>query len=157
MAADKWWVERGQRVVFKFEEQQFDLEVPAQVDGEGRDLAIAVPSDPESVREDLLFFLPLGFSCLGCSDDFVVQDGKARLLRVFPPEAFLFSFVIDPNGEVPSGLIQLTEDGAVMQVRSPAALRVCFGALGSDVFLRSLAREIRQRRVESSGIRRRSR
>ena len=57
--------QRGQRVVFKFGEQQFDLEVPAQVDGEGRDLAIAVPSDPDSVREDLLFFLPLGFSRLG--------------------------------------------------------------------------------------------
>ena len=81
----------------------------------------------------MLFFWPLGFTAVWdscCSDDFVVQDGKARLLRVFPPEAFLFSFVIDPNGEVPSGLIQLTEDGAVMQVRSPAALRVCFGALG---------------------------
>ncbi len=52
-------------MVFKFEEQQFDLEVPAQVDGEGRDLAIAVPSDPESVR-DFLFVLPLGFICLGC-------------------------------------------------------------------------------------------
>ena len=65
MAADKWFVvERGQRVVFKFGEQQFDLEVPAQVDGEGRDLAIAVPSDPESVR-DFFFVLPLGFICLG--------------------------------------------------------------------------------------------
>ena len=152
--------QRGQRVVFKFEEQQFDLEVPAQVDGEGRDLAIAVPSDPDSVRT----CLPLGLSRLGffvALTPFVAQGGKARLLRVFPPEAFLFSFVIDPNGEVPSGLIQLTEDGAVMQVRSAAALSsllFCFvGSDGDGVFLRSLAREIRQRRVESSGIRRRSR
>ena len=148
--------QRGQRVVFKFEEQQFDLEVPAQVDGEGRDLAIAVPSDPESVREP---FLPLGLSRLGffvALTPFVAQGGKARLLRVFPPEAFLFSFVIDPNGEVPSGLIQLTEDGAVMQVRPPAALSsllfCCVGLMATVFFCAALhARSARgaSSRVES--------
>ena len=147
--------QRGQRVVFKFEERQFDLEVPAQVDGEGRDLAIAVPSDPDSVRT----FSPLGLIRLGffvVLTPFVAQGGKARLLRVFPPEAFLFSFVIDPNGEVPSGLIQLTEDGAVMQVRSAAALSsllFCFvGSDGDGVFCAALhARSARgaSSRVES--------
>ena len=58
--------QRGQRVVFKFGEQQFDLEVPAQVEGEGRDLAIAVPSDPDSVRDFFfLFFAARVYSCLG--------------------------------------------------------------------------------------------
>ena len=85
-----------------------------------------------------------------------MQDGKARLLRVFPPEAFLFSFVIDPNGEVPSGLIQLTEDGAVMQVRSPATCScfvefasVLWGSDGGGVFAQPCTRDPPEaRRVE---------
>jgi len=39
----------------------------------------------------------------------------ARLMEVMPIDDFLYSFVLDPNGGVAAGLIQLTESGASVQ------------------------------------------
>ena len=83
-----------------------EIDVPSYVDrreGEELHLMVAVPKSSSSQEEEE-----------GGEEE---EEGgtEARVMYVEPRNQFLYSFVIDPNGEVASGLLQLTETGAELQ------------------------------------------
>lgn len=100
-------VEPGDRVVFNVnpDERQFQIDVPRYVhrrEEEELHLMVAIPPKSASTEYD-------------DENEAEPESVPARVMYVEPRDEFIYSFIVDPNGAVPSGLIQLTETGATLQ------------------------------------------
>lgn len=100
-------IEPGDQVVFEVnsDDRQFQLEVPPYIkrrEGEELHFIVAMPPKPAVVED-------------ADAEETEPKKVKARLMLVEPVDEFLYSFIVDPNGDVPSGLIQLTETEAKLQ------------------------------------------
>ena len=100
-------IEPGDQVVFTVnsDDRQFQLEVPPYIkrhEGEELHVVVAMPPKPAATED-------------ADAEETEPKNAKTRLMYVEPVDEFIYSFIVDPNGDVPSGLIQLTETGARLQ------------------------------------------
>eukprot|EP01043_Picozoa_sp_COSAG02_P071857 COSAG02_NODE_13306_length_1412_cov_1.135567_2_plen_209_part_00 len=100
-------IEPGDQVVFTVnsDDRQFQLEVPPYIkrrEGEEFHFKVAMPPKPAVVED-------------ADAEETEPTNVKTRLMYVEPVDEFLYSFIVEPNADVPSGLIQLTETGARLQ------------------------------------------
>ena len=116
-------IEPGDRVVFTVgsDDRQFRLEVPGYIKRRKDDelqLMVAIPARQALAKDD-------------DAEETEPETADARVMYVEPQDEFIYSFIVDPSGDVLSGLIQLTETGARLQ---PCSRDPPFGAVGQTRF-----------------------